>query len=194
MMVLWELFFEFFKAGLFAVGGGLATLPFLYDIASRYDWMSVESITDMIAISESTPGPLGINMGTYVGYTTAGVAGAVIATLGIVLPTMVLVLIIAGFLQSFSDSKYVKGAMYGLRPASAGLIASAGVSVAMLSFINKAALSAHEWGSVVEPKALVLAAVIFVLTNYVKKTKGLHPVVFIAGAAVVGIVFRFAGA
>lgn len=193
-MIYLKLFIEFAKIGLFTIGGGMASVPLLQDLGVRTGWFTETELLHMIAISESTPGPLGINMGTYVGYTTAGVTGAVIATLGIVLPTMVLVLIIAGFLQSFSDSKYVKGAMYGLRPASAGLIASAGVSVAMLSFINKAALSAHEWGSVVEPKALALAAVIFVLTNYVKKTKGLHPVVFIAGAAVVGIVFRFAGA
>lgn len=193
-MIYLKLFFEFAKIGLFTIGGGMASVPLLQDLGVRTGWFTETELLHMIAISESTPGPLGINMGTYVGYTTAGVPGAVIATLGIVLPTMVLVLIIAGFLQSFSDSKYVKGAMYGLRPASAGLIASAGVSVAMLSFINKAAFSAHEWGAVVEPKALALAAVIFVLTNYVKKTKGLHPVVFIAGAAVVGIVFRFAGA
>lgn len=193
-MIYLKLFLEFAKIGLFTIGGGMASVPLLQDLGVRTGWFTETELLHMIAISESTPGPLGINMGTYVGYTTAGVPGAVIATLGIVLPTMVLVLIIAGFLQSFSDSKYVKGAMYGLRPASAGLIASAGVSVAMLSFINKAALSAHEWASVVEPKALALAAVIFVLTNYVKKTKGLHPVVFIAGAAVVGIVFRFAGA
>lgn len=193
-MIYLKLFLEFAKIGLFTIGGGMASVPLLQDLGVRTGWFTEAELLHMIAISESTPGPLGINMGTYVGYTTGGVLGAVVATLGIVLPTMVLVLIIAGFLQAFNDSKYVKGAMYGLRPASAGLIASAGISVAMLSFVNRAALSAHEWASVFEPKTLVLAAIIFVFTNYVKPTKGLHPVVFIAGSAIVGIIFKFAGA
>lgn len=193
MMVLWELCFEFFKAGLFAVGGGLATLPFLYDIASRYEWLSVESITDMIAISESTPGPLGINMATYVGYTTCGILGSFIATMGIVLPTVLLVLCIAKFLQSFKDNKYVQGAMYGLRPASTGLIAAAGVSVAVLSLVNIDAIKAGAWAQALDPKAIVMAAVLLVLTNYVKQTKKLHPVVFIAASAVVGVLLHLAG-
>ena len=115
------------------------------------------------------------------------------ATLGIVLPTIALVLAIAKFLQTFRDNKYVLGAMYGLRPASTGLIAAAGVSVAMLSLVNTAAIKAGEWLKAVDAKAIVLAAILLLLTNTVKKTKKLHPVFFIAGSAVVGILFHFAG-
>ena len=150
-------------------------------------------LLDMIAISESTPGPIGINMATYTGYTVEGIVGAVIATLGIVIPTVILVLCIAKFLESFKDNKYVLGAMYGLRPASTGLIAAAGVSVAVLSLVNTDAFMAREWASVVEPKSIVLAAILLILTNKVKKTKNLHPVFYIAASAVVGIVFHFAG-
>lgn len=115
MIVLWELFFEFFKAGLFAVGGGLATLPFLYDIASRYDWMSVESITDMIAISESTPGPLGVNMATYAGYHAYGVLGGVVATFALVLPSIIVIVIVAKILEKFKENRLVKDTFAGLR-------------------------------------------------------------------------------
>ena len=192
-MIYLKLFFEFAKIGLFTVGGGMACVPFLLSLSERTGWYTQSELLDMIAISESTPGPIGINMATYVGYTTSGIAGAVVATLGIVLPTIALVLAIAKFLQTFRDNKYVLGAMYGLRPASTGLIAAAGVSVAMLSLVNTAAIKAGEWLKAVDAKAIVLAAILLLLTNTVKKTKKLHPVFFIAGSAVVGILFHFAG-
>lgn len=192
-MILLKLFYEFMKIGLFTVGGGMACVPFLLALSEKTGWYTEAQLLDMIAISESTPGPIGINMATYTGYTVEGIVGAVIATLGIVIPTVILVLCIAKFLESFKDNKYVLGAMYGLRPASTGLIAAAGVSVAVLSLVNTDALMAREWASVVEPKSIVLAAILLILTNKVKKTKNLHPVFYIAASAVVGIVFRFAG-
>lgn len=193
-MIYLRLFFEFAKIGLFTVGGGMACVPFLLSLSQRTGWYSQAQLLDMIAISESTPGPIGINMATFAGYITAGIPGAIIATAGIVIPTVTVVIIIARFLEAFAENKYVKGAMYGLRPASTGLIASAGISVAILSLVNVDAFKAHEWLNVVQPKAIILAAILWVLTNKVKKTKSLHPVFFIAAAAVVGIVFRFAGA
>ena len=193
-MILLKLFYEFMKVGLFTVGGGMACVPFLLALSEKTGWYTEAQLLDMIAISESTPGPIGINMATYTGYTVEGIIGAVVATLGIVIPTVVLVLCIAKFLESFKDNKYVLGAMYGLRPASTGLIAAAGVSVAVLSLVNTDAFMAHEWASVVEPKSIILAAILLILTNKVKKTKDLHPVFYIAASAVVGIVFRFAGA
>lgn len=192
-MILLKLFYEFMKIGLFTVGGGMACVPFLLALSEKTGWYTEAQLLDMIAISESTPGPIGINMATYTGYTVEGIVGAVIATLGIVIPTVILVLCIAKFLESFKDNKYVLGAMYGLRPASTGLIAAAGVSVAILSLVNTDAFMAREWASVVEPKSIVLAAILLILTNKVKKTKNLHPVFYIAASAVVGIVFRFAG-
>lgn len=192
-MILLKLFYEFMKIGLFTVGGGMACVPFLLALSEKTGWYTEAQLLDMIAISESTPGPIGINMATYTGYTVEGIVGAVIATLGIVIPTVILVLCIAKFLESFKDNKYVLGAMYGLRPASTGLIAAAGVSVAVLSLVNTDAFMAREWASVVEPKSIVLAAILLILTNKVKKTKSLHPVFYIAASAVVGIVFHFAG-
>ena len=192
-MILLKLFYEFMKIGLFTVGGGMACVPFLLALSEKTGWYTEAQLLDMIAISESTPGPIGINMATYTGYTVEGIVGAVIATLGIVIPTVILVLCIAKFLESFKDNKYVLGAMYGLRPASTGLIAAAGVSVAVLSLVNTVAFMAREWASVVEPKSIVLAAILLILTNKVKKTKNLQPVFYIAASAVVGIVFHFAG-
>ena len=125
-MILLKLFYEFMKIGLFTVGGGMACVPFLLALSEKTGWYTEAQLLDMIAISESTPGPIGINMATYTGYTVEGIVGAVIATLGVVIPTVILVLCIAKFLESFKDNKYVLGAMYGLRPASTALIAAAG--------------------------------------------------------------------
>ena len=192
-MILLQLFYEFAKVGLFTVGGGMASVPFLMVMSEKTGWFTQAQLLDMIAISESTPGPLGINMGTYVGFETAGIPGAIIATLGITLPTAALAIIVAKFLFGFKENKFVQGAFYGLRPASAGLIAAAGVSVAMLSLINQAALEAKQWASVIDPKAIILAVVLWVLTNKVKQTKKLHAIYFIAASAVIGIIFGFAG-
>ena len=120
------LFYEFFKTGLFAVGGGLATLPFLYDMAARHpEWFTVSQLADMLAVSESTPGPLGVNMATYVGYLTAGIPGAVAATMGLVAPSVIVILIVAAFLKRFRESRLVNNVFYGLRPASAAMVAAA---------------------------------------------------------------------
>lgn len=190
-MILLRLFWEFFKTGLFAVGGGLATLPFLSDMANTTGWFTQAQLADMVAVSESTPGPIGVNMATYVGFTTAGVPGAVIATIGLITPSIIIIMVIALFLKSFRDNRFVSAAFYGLRPASSGLIAAAGLSVCGISLLNMDAglsLALFNW------RALALAAVLLVLTRYVKPTKKLHPIFFILFSAAVGMVFRFAGA
>ena len=110
------LFYEFFKTGLFAVGGGLATLPFLYDP----EWFTMSQLADMLAVSESTPGPLGVNMATYVGYLTAGIPGAVAATMGLVAPSVIVILIVAAFLKRFRESRLVNNVFYGLRRYGGG--------------------------------------------------------------------------
>ena len=195
MTLYLQLFWEFFKTGLFAVGGGMATLPFLYDISNKTGWFTHAQLADMVAVSESTPGPIGVNMATYVGFVTGGVGGAVVATLGLIAPSILIVLIIAAFLKAFRDSKYVDGAFYGLRPASTALIASALVTVAKVAFFSSqnfgdltAVLHGVEW------KAVVLAAVLLLLTRYVPSVKSWHPIVFIGLSAAVGVIFRFAGA
>lgn len=189
------LFWEFLKIGLFSVGGGMATLPFLYDLSDSTGWFTHAQLADMLAVSESTPGPVGINMATYVGYTVGGFGGALLATLGVILPGTVIVLIIASMLDKFRGNKYVDAAFFGLRPASTGLIAAAGVSVVSIALLNTSLYAATgNLLDLISVKAVILAAVLWVLTNLVKPTKKLHPVVFIAASAVVGIVFSFAGA
>ena len=195
ILTLLRLFWEFFKTGLFSVGGGLATLPFIYDISDKTGWFTHAQIADMIAVAESTPGPIGINMATYVGYTTAGIAGSLCAPLGIIVPPITIILIIAKFLQRFRESTLVDHAFYGLRPASSALIAAAGVSVVKIALLDLPAFAAsHAAADLFAWKAIALAVVIWLMTNVVKQTKKLHPLFFIALSAVVGIVFRFGGA
>ena len=183
-MILLQLFFEFFKTGLFAVGGGMATLPFLYDISDRTGWFTHAQLADMVAVSESTPGPIGVNMATYVGFLSGGVGGAVVATLGLVTPSIIVILIVSAFLQRFRDSKYVEGAFYGLRPASTAMIFAA------LLLVTRAAFFPH--GSAADWRLFALAIVLLALTDGIKATKKLHPIVFIAASAAVGVALRLA--
>lgn len=203
MMVYLTLYWEFFKTGLFAIGGGMATLPFLKDIGESTGWYTYTDLMNMLAVSESTPGPIGINMATYVGYTVGGIPGAVIATLGEVTPSIIIILIVAAILKSFRDNRYVNMAFYGLRPASTGLIGAACLGVAFEVLTGIQVLSQNgvlvnqfqlDGGSLVKWPGVLLAVVLIVLTNFVKKVKDWHPIVFIAFSAVVGIVFQFAGA
>ena len=191
-MLYLRLFWEFFKTGLFAVGGGMATLPFLYDMSSKTGWFSAAQLADMIAVSESTPGPIGVNMATYVGFTTAGIPGSVIATLGLMTPSVIIILLIARVLQAFRKNRYVDAAFYGLRPCSVGLIAAAGLLVVKIALFDFDLF--HKTGvflDLLRPKALLLAALLLVLTNAVKATKKLHPIVFILGSAVLGVLLSF---
>ena len=191
-MILLRLFWEFFKTGLFAVGGGMATLPFLYDMSARTGWFTQARLADMIAVSESTPGPIGVNMATYVGFETAGIPGAVVATLGLICPSIIIILLIARVLKQFRESKTVDAIFYGLRPCSIALIAAAGLLVARVTFLNQDALAAgFNPAELLRWKELLLAAVLLVLTRFVEPLKKLHPVVFIALSAAVGILCAF---
>lgn len=191
MSIYLRLFIEFFKTGLFSVGGGLATLPFLYEISDSTGWFTHADIADMIAISESTPGAIGINMSTYAGYKTAGIPGGIVATLSLALPSFIVILIVAAFLNKFKENRYVEAAFYGLRPASIAMISAAGLNVVQIALVNiPAFLESRNFMQLIVWKGLLLAIVIFVARKKLK----LHPVIFIAASAVVGIVFRFAGA
>ncbi len=191
-MLYLQLFWEFFQTGLFAVGGGMATIPFLYNISDATGWFTHNDLANMIAVSESTPGPIGVNMATYVGFVSGSdngilgaVLGAVIATLGLITPSIIVILIVAAVLKSFHSNPYVNHAFYGLRPASTGLIAAAGISVMVANLFveGQIGLGTVNW------KGWLLAAVLWVLTNKVKKVKDLHPIVFIGLSAAAGIVF-----
>ena len=192
MSLYLRLFWEFFKTGLFAVGGGLATLPFMYDISDKTGWFTHSMLADMVAVSESTPGPIGVNMATYVGFVTGGVPGAVIATVGLVTPSVIVILLIARVLKAFRENQYVDAGFYGLRPCSIGLIAAAGVLVVKLALFNtELYASTGAIADLFNFKALILAAVLLVATRCIKKLKGLHPIVFILASAVIGIVVSF---
>ena len=194
-MIYLRLFFEFFKTGLFAVGGGMATIPFLYNMADATGWFTRNDVANMIAVGESTPGPIGVNMATYVGYVTGSnvgglpcaILGAAVATIGLVTPSIIIILIIASFLKSFRDNRYVDSAFYGLRPASTGLIAAAGLSVVVSNLFFTGALENGLSLAVFNWKGWALAIVLWLLTNKVKQTKKLHPILFILASAVVGI-------
>lgn len=192
-MIFLRLFFEFFKTGLFAIGGGMATIPFLYEMSDATGWFTYNDLANMIAVSESTPGPIGVNMATYVGYITGGnlggtftgILGAVVATLGLITPSIIIIFIVIAILNSFKDNKYINHAFYGLRPASTALISAAGLSVLLSNLFNANELQRYlfNW------KGLILAVLLWLLTNVVKKIKGFHPIVFIAFSAIIGIIF-----
>ncbi|MCR5527365.1 MAG: chromate transporter [Lachnospiraceae bacterium] len=186
MLLALRLFAEFFKTGLFAVGGGLATLPFLYELSAVTGWFSTSDIANMIAVSESTPGPMGVNMATYVGFSSLGVVGGVIATLGLVAPSVIIIVIVAGFMKKFKDSELVGKIFYGLRPASTALIAAAGLGVAKISFLRIEVFEkSRNIADLFNLPMIVLAVIIFVA---LKKFK-LHPIIYIFAAAVAGVVF-----
>ena len=195
-MIYLQLFWEFFKTGLFAVGGGMATIPFLYDLSDKTGWFTHNDLANMIAVGESTPGPIGVNMATYVGFLTGmresgiltAILGAITATLGLITPSVIVILIIAAILKSFRDNKYVNSAFYGLRPASTGLITAAGITVIMSTLVVIGGVTEHTFA--LNWKGLILAAVLWVLTNVVKQTKKWHPIVFIGISALIGIVFQ----
>lgn len=183
-MIFLELFWEFFKIGLFAVGGGAATLPFLMDLAEKKPWFTVAELTDMVAVSESTPGPLGVNMATFAGYHAAGVIGGIVATLSLVLPSVIIILIIARFLKSFGKSEIVQGVFTGIRPGVAALIA-----VAVYGLLRVSLLSETAARTVVNWQLVIIFVIAFALMQ-IKKFKKFHPLVWIAAGAVIGLILK----
>lgn len=189
LLNLLTLCLEFFKTGLFAVGGGLATLPFLSEMADKYPWFTHEQLADMIAVSESTPGPIGVNMATYVGFLVFGIPGAILATLSLVLPSLIIIVIVAKMMNKYMNNKYVQWAFGGLRPAVTGLIAAAGWSVVELALLDLTDFNiARFWEAINIPAVIIFALVLFFAQF--KKTKKLHPIVFIGACAVLGILLK----
>lgn len=184
MMELLTICLEFFKTGLFAVGGGLATLPFLTQMQEKYGWFSAEDLANMIAVSESTPGPIGVNMATYVGYMTKGIFGGLMATLFLVLPSLIVILIVARAMDKYQKNLIVQNMFTFMRPAVVGLIAAAGYAVLKITLFQESQtiLGSVNW------IAVVLFIVLLVLLH-LKPLKKLHPIVFILVGAVCGIVF-----
>ena len=180
-MTVLTLCVEFFLTGLFAIGGGLATLPFLTQMSVDHpEWFSQEMLINMVAVSESTPGPIGVNMSTYVGFTVSGIVGAVLATLSLVLPSLIIIMIIARMLERYRNSPLVNTAFGAIRPAVAGLIAAAAFAMLKLVIGGTAGVSLIN---------IALLVVLFVLTQ-LKQTKKLHPILFIAIGAVLGVLLK----
>lgn len=169
-MLLLRLFWEFFKTGLFAIGGGMATVPFLFRMGESTGWFDASMLADMIAVSESTPGPIGVNMATYVGFTVGQIPGAVVATLGLVAPSLIIILIISVFLSNFKDYPIVKSVLTVLRALVIGLLLYAFWQVARIAMVDV--------------KSYVMFAVFAVLAFCFKKV---HPIVWILLGAVAGL-------
>lgn len=187
-MIYLKLFFVFFKIGLFSIGGGLATLPFLQELVAKYGWITSEELVNMIAISESTPGPIGVNAATFVGNNTAGIWGGIIATFGLVLPSVIIIIIISHYFSKFSEKHIVKSAFYGIRPAVAGLIGAAGFEVAKITLFNiNRYFNTNKLLDFFNIKGIMLFIVMVFLINKYKK----HPIIYITGAAIIGIIFKF---
>ena len=182
------LIWEFLKTGLFAVGGGLATIPFLNEMGVRYGWFTMETLSTMIAVSESTPGPIGINMATYVGYSVAGAGGAVAATLSIVTPSIIVICIIANYFQKFKNAKLVKMIFAGLKPAVVGFIVSACLNLFVSTLLHAEKGLDAGIGQLFNWKCICLFAVLYAAK---KKFSKLHPIVIISAAAAAGIIVSF---
>ena len=171
-MIYWLLFFEFFKIGLFAIGGGAATIPFLFDLSKKYGWFSYEELANMIAVAESTPGPIGVNMATFAGFQTTGILGGVVATIGLVLPSLIIIICIAKLLKCYADNKNVQIALSSVRPAVLCLIGAALYSLMSVSIVNLTNL-------------IVFTLLTILMLKYKKS-----PILYILLSAVIGIVFK----
>lgn len=183
-MVFLELFIEFFQIGLFAVGGGPATIPFLMDIPNRHDWYKVSDVANMLAVSESTPGPIGINMATYAGYNAAGFLGGLVSTMSLVLPSLIVIVLIAKILDKFSKNMYVKSAFGTIRPAVTGLIAMSVYGIFRTTLFTDAN------GDFQFPIVLLLVCLGYYVLMNLEKLKKLHPAFWILCGAIMGIVFK----
>lgn len=173
-MIYLRLYWEFFKIGLFSIGGGLATLPLLQQVIEKYGWITNQQLLDMIAVAESTPGPIGINVATFVGYDTADLVGGLVAPIGLATPSVIIILVIARYFIKFNQHPVVRGALSGIRPAVAGLI----------GFV------AFEVGSG-ELLFSLKGSLLFLILLYLINRFNQHPILYLLGAGLVGIIFNY---
>ncbi len=136
MKLLFQLFLQFFHVGVFSFGGGYATLPFLYAISEKFHWYSAKQLTDMLAISSITPGPVGVNVATFAGFATSGILGALVATTAVILPSFIIVTIVYNVLDKFQTNRYVKGAIRGIKPAGCALLSAVGIRLLFTSNLH----------------------------------------------------------
>lgn len=186
-MIYLKLFWEFFKTGLFSIGGGLATLPFLSKMGDAYGWFTHQDLANMLAVSESTPGPIGVNMATYVGCTTAGILGGVIATFGLVLPSFLIILVVAKVMERFRTNRFVQSSMQVLRPTSVGMISAAVFGVLLSVLFSVDAVQIGDWFGFFRIPELIVFGIL--LAVYIKFNK-LHPVAILMIGAAAGILLK----
>jgi chromate transporter len=179
-MNLFTLFAQFFKIGLFSIGGGYATLPFLYEMANKEEWLSAEKIGDMLAVAQSLPGAIGVNLSVYTGFQCAGIPGGLIAALGLVSPSIISIIVVSQLLNAFKESAFASSLFSSLRPAGAGLLSAAALGALSISLLENAAKT---WTTMLRWRECLLFAAIFLLIRLLKK----HPVVYIALAGVIGV-------
>ena len=193
-MIFWQLFFTFFQIGLFTIGGGYAMIPMIEEEVVRQGWLTHTQLVDFIAVAESTPGPFAVNTATYVGITTGmaesgnllfGLLGAFLATLGVILPSFLIILLIAKCFTSFQDNRFVKGALYGMHPAVVGLIAAAALSLAKGNLYTSFSFaSISDFFSSFQILPILIFLTVLAVSFWQKK---LHPVKLILLSAVLGI-------
>ncbi|QIB27683.1 chromate transporter [Caloranaerobacter azorensis] len=170
-MIYIKLFISFLKIGVFSFGGGYAMLPLIQEeVITKNGWINLKEFIDILAISQMTPGPIAINSATFLGYKIGGILGAVVSTLAVITPSLVIILLIAHFLRKFKESKYVDWFFKGLRPIIIGLIASAAILVAK--------------NTIIDIKSLIITLAIFYLVTY----KKLHPILCIVIAGGLGVI------
>lgn len=178
-----RMMWEFFKAGLFAIGGGMATIPFLQEMAKNYGWFTEADLLDMIAVSESTPGAIGINIATFAGFKSYGILGAILATISLITGPIIIILIIARMMARFKNSKFVSNMFYTIRPSTPGLILGAMSSVIVITLFNVEATNIF---ALLKPIPIVIfIAFLFLQIKY----KKVHPLAIIGTSAVLGIIF-----
>lgn len=166
------LFIEFFKIGLFAIGGGLVTVPFLFDLTEHYNWFTNKELLDMIAISQSTPGPIGINMATFAGFNASGLIGAIVATLSLVAPSVIVIYFVAKILNKWSENKYVQNILKSIRPAVLSLILYAGWDLAK--------------ETIIDIQSVIFLVILLIFMRFYKKS----PILYIVISAIIGIFIK----
>lgn len=182
------LFFEFFKAGLFAVGGGLATVPFIREMGATYGWITEAEIANIIAIAESTPGPIGVNAATYVGFLVCGIPGAIVATIGLVTPSVIIIILVAKAIKKYADSHLVQSLFKSLRPAAIGLITAAGFSLLLTSLGVKANFLRFSFNANWYSLLKLGIYGVFTFFAFWKKTAKIHPLFYILAGGAIGAI------
>ena len=169
-MIYLRLFVQFFHVGVFSFGGGYATLPFLYDIAEKYHWYSAKQLTDMLAVSSITPGPVGVNVATFAGFTTSGILGALVAPTSVILPSFIIVTLVSKMVDKFKTNRCVKGAIRGIKSAGCALLSAVGVKLLFTSNL-------HLFGT--------MLLVVLLIMSFLKKR---DPLFYLGVSAVVGLI------